>query len=143
MTPESVTGAPPATVTFLIVGAGGALGAIARWLAEGGGQPAPGDDVWRTMVINVVGCLAIGVLSGWLSMRTADSKRAIDHQLRAFVGVGFLGGFTTFSAYAGDAVLLIGEGSWALALGYITGTVACCLVAVIIGSRAIRSLVRA
>ena len=78
------------------MGLGGALGSLARWsLAEV--TPAP----WGTFVANLTGCLVIGVLAGWLFVRHPH--------LRLLLGVGFLGGCTTFSAHLLDAHELLDE----------------------------------
>lgn len=130
--------------TLSFVAAGGAVGAIARWGVQGGGEPTIGGDVWRTVAINVIGCFAIGVLVAWLTRRPTRFDNAAgvwSKRLRAFIGIGFLGGFTTFSAYAGDAVELMRQGSWAGALAYLAGTLVLCLVAVALGQAAVRRAV--
>jgi fluoride exporter len=114
------------------VAAGGALGALARYgmvLA----WPA-GALPWSTLVINVVGCLLIGALMVLVS-------RA-HYLVRPFVGVGILGGFTTFSAYAEQVRALLAAGDTALALGYLAGTLLAAVLAVQVGVSLTRWAIR-
>jgi CrcB protein len=110
------------------VALGGALGSAARY-AVGLAWPTPPDGFgWATFGINVVGCLAIGVLYG------VDRRPAV----RLFAGTGVLGGFTTFSAYAVQS-----DGLWRadhpwIAVAYVTGTVAAALSAAWLGATLVR-----
>ncbi len=100
------------------MGLGGALGSLARRaLAEV--SPAP----WGTFAANVSGCLAIGVLAGWLFVRHP--------RLRLLLGVGFLGGYTTFSAHLLDAHDLLGQPMELTA--YVGGTLVTCVLAAWVG----------
>ena len=100
------------------VAVGGALGALARW-GIGLAWPAPhGGFPVATLLINVVGCLLMSVLV----VHVAEVREA--HPLvRPFLGVGVLGGFTTFSTFAVDADQLLAEGRLGVALGYLAATV--------------------
>jgi CrcB protein len=100
------------------VSLGGALGALARW-GIGLAWPAPhGGFPTSTLVINVVGCLLMGVLV----VHVAEVREA--HPLvRPFLGVGVLGGFTTFSTFAVDTQGLLAGGHLGVALGYLAATV--------------------
>lgn len=100
------------------VSLGGALGALARW-GIGLAWPAPhGGFPASTLVINVVGCLLMGVLV----VHVAEVREA--HPLvRPFLGVGVLGGFTTFSTFAVDTQSLLTGGHLGVALGYLAATV--------------------
>ena len=100
------------------VAVGGALGALARW-GIGLAWPAPhGGFPVATLLVNVVGCLLMGVLV----VHVAEVREA--HPLvRPFLGVGVLGGFTTFSTFAVDADQLLAEGRLGVALGYLAATV--------------------
>ncbi len=120
--------APSDARALAVAAVGGALGALARYAvdltAEGLGFALP----WATLAINVVGCLLMGVLVSYV---LAHPSR---HQLwRPFLGAGVLGGFTTFSAFAGDAVLLAGEGAWVVSAAYVVATLAGGLVALWVG----------
>ncbi|MFN3592189.1 MAG: fluoride efflux transporter FluC [Thermaurantiacus sp.] len=95
---------------FLLVAAGGAIGSVARYgawrLAGAAAWP------WSTFVVNVSGGLLMGLLTGWLLARGGPEE------LRLFLGVGILGGFTTFSAYSLDLVAMVERGDWGGALLY-------------------------
>ena len=110
------------------VAAGGALGSAARYgLAQAWPTPPQGFP-WATFVTNVVGCLAIGLLLG------VHRSPAV----RAFVGTGLLGGFTTFSTYAVESDGLRRADQPLLAVGYAAGTVLTALCAAWLGATLIR-----
>jgi CrcB protein len=113
---------------FAVVAAGGVLGALARW-AVGLGLPTPaGAFPLATFAINVVGCLAIGiVIVGVTELRAAHPL------VRPFLATGFLGGFTTFSTYAVDVEHLLRDGHLAVALGYLVATPVAAVAAAWIG----------
>lgn len=100
-------------MNFLLVMAGGAIGSGARYgvgmlaLRKLGPQYP-----WGTLAVNLIGGFAMGLLAGWL-VRNGGSE-----QTRLLVGVGVLGGFTTFSAFSLDAVTMIERGQWGVAIGY-------------------------
>ena len=104
---------------YLIVAAGGAFGAMARYGTviavnrfTGLGFP------WGTVTVNLVGSLVLGLLIGGLAHGLHLSQEA-----RALVVVGFLGAFTTFSTFSLDTVILIERGEWSPALGYVLGSI--------------------
>lgn len=107
-----------------LVALGGATGSLARWAVA---EAVPGP--WATLVVNLSGCLLIGLLAGWLVVRHP--------RLRLLVGIGFLGGYTTFSTHLLDAHLL---GDPLRAAAYVGGTLAGCLLAAAVGLRAGRAL---
>src|SRR4051794_16896938 len=85
------------TAVLTVIAAGGAIGAVARYLV-GQAWPAPsGTFPWATLVINVVGCGLIGIL-----MVVVSEVLTRQRLIRPFLGTGVLGGFTTFSTYALD-----------------------------------------
>ena len=117
---------------------GGALGALGRW-ALGRGLPAgPGDWPLATLLVNLTGCLAIGVLVAVLPAGSGARP-----WLRPFLVTGVLGGWTTWSAFAVDAVQLAEAGAWAVAAGYVVGSVAGGLLAVAAGLVGTRRALRA
>lgn len=117
-------------VAIAAVALGGALGSVARWLVEVITAPSLGGLPWATFFVNVVGCLLMGVLVA----RVINSPHA--HPLmRPFLGTGVLGGFTTFSAYSVDAVVLTRDVSPLISLTYVVVTLLACLLAVWLGVR--------
>lgn len=109
---------------FLLVGAGGALGAMMRFgVSSIIGRLWPSQFPAATLVVNIVGSLAMGLLIGWLA-RTLPAWAA---EARLFVAVGVLGGFTTFSAFSLDAIALIERGIWGQAALYVLLSVVLCL----------------
>ncbi|WP_205712332.1 fluoride efflux transporter FluC [Euzebya rosea] len=127
--------------TALVVAAGGAVGALLRWQLAGvmnglvvGACPATASCVatqpafpWGTLLVNVVGAL----LLGWVAGRQVDPMR------RAFLGTGVLGAFTTFSAFAVEAVL-VGRRSPLEGIAYVGVTLGVGLAAARLGQRASR-----
>ena len=89
---------------------------------------APGAFPWGTFLINVSGSLLIGVLMAVLGLRPAHHRL-----VRPFLGVGVLGGFTTFSTYAVQSHELVRSGNPVLALAYLGGTLLATLLAVVAG----------
>ena len=105
---------------LLAVAAGGALGAVARYLAAsqvmqwlGAGFP------YGTLTVNVVGSFILGLLTETMALAWSPSP-----ELRALLVVGVLGAFTTFSTFSLDTLLLIERHQWALAALYILVSVA-------------------
>jgi len=132
---------------LVVIAAGGGLGALARY-GLGRAWPTPaGGFPWATFTVNVVGCLLIGVLMVLISevgvgpRQGVGNKRAwVAHPLaRPFLGVGVLGGFTTFSTYADEVRDLLRPGTAPLAFGYLAGTVLGALLAVLAGVRLTRA----
>lgn len=109
-----------------LVALGGALGAVLRhgvavWAPAAGGGGFP----WATFGINVAGALGLGVLHAYVPMHPRMPRR-----IRAVLGAGLLGGFTTFSAYAEEARALLAAGHDAIAMAYLLGTLTAAVVAV-------------
>lgn len=115
------------------IAAGGALGAEARYGIGVALPHTPSSFPWSTLLINAVGCFLIGVL-----MVLITEVLSAPRLLRPFLGVGVLGGFTTFSTYAVDAHRLLLAGRPDLALAYVAGTLAAAMAAVWTGTNATR-----
>lgn len=122
--PDALPLPPTSPGVLLAVSAGGVVGAEARY---GLSTALPGE--LATVLVNVSGCLLIGALMT-LGLR---------HRLaRPFLGTGVLGGYTTFSAYAVDAVSLAAAGRWVVAVAYVAGTLLGAVGAVVLGGRLVR-----
>ena len=125
---------------FLMVAAGGAAGAMARYaLGLAAGRLAPGM-AWPvgTFTANVLGGLLMGLLAGWLALKAGTG---VDHErLRLLLGVGLLGGFTTFSAFSLDFAVLWERGASLPALGYLIASVIGSILALFLGLWLARSL---
>ena len=120
--------------TLLFVALGGALGASCRYgvgvaAVHFGNGPFP----WGTFFVNVAGSFALGVLAAVLTFSWSPS-----HEMRAFIVVGVLGGFTTFSAFSFEVVLLIERDRLELAAIYLLGTVTISVVGLFAGLRLTR-----
>ena len=115
-------------MTLLVVAVGGALGAVSRYLATGWVQNFTGEFFpWGTLLVNVGGSIALGFALIWLQSTVSSAE------LRQFVAIGFLGSFTTFSTFSYEAVAMLRDREWWQAGGYIAGSVALSLLAVVVG----------
>jgi len=124
-------------MNLILIGAGGALGAISRHLAGRAALRLFGPDMpWGTFSVNVLGGLAMGLLVGWL----AATERADETSIRLFAAVGFLGGFTTFSAYSLEIALMIERKAMLSAFAYAAGSVVLALAAVFAGLMIMRKV---
>ena len=103
---------------ILVVGSGSFLGGAARYLISLAMKSASKGFPWATFVVNVAGCLLIGFLWGWLS-RTSQ----MESNLALFLTVGLCGGFTTFSTFSKEALMLLQNGNiWGF-VGYVLASV--------------------
>jgi CrcB protein len=104
---------------MIAIGLGGALGAIARFLLGSAVQRMiPGSFPYGTFVVNVVGCLAFGVIVG-----LAESRLTVGSMARSFLLIGVLGGFTTFSSFTFENFELIRTGQTWPAMANVAGQV--------------------
>lgn len=127
---------PRAGAVLATIAIGGIVGAEARY-GLGLAWPHPAAGVpWSTLVINTSGCLLIGILMVLITERFTPHPL-----LRPLLGVGVLGGYTTFSTFAVDVVTLAVHGQPLLALGYLLVTPVAALVAVWIGASLTRRFV--
>ncbi|MEV4701872.1 fluoride efflux transporter CrcB [Actinoplanes sp. NPDC049316] len=127
-TPRAVLGA---------VALGGALGALARYGLATAWPHLPGGFPWATFATNVSGCLLIGIL-----MVLITEVWSAHRLVRPFLGVGVLGGYTTFSTYTGEVQQLVAAGAARTGLVYLAGTVLAALAAVYAGVSAARLVTR-
>jgi len=118
-----------------MIAAGGMIGAAARH-AVALALPTRDGFPWGTLLVNVSGCLLIGVLMVVILEATAPHPLA-----RPFLGVGVLGGYTTFSTYAVEVHALLLDHRVGTAVAYLLGTVLAALVAVQLGVVSARALV--
>ncbi|BCJ91178.1 putative fluoride ion transporter CrcB [Terrihabitans soli] len=115
---------------LVLVFIGGGLGAAARHLFNLAAARLFGIGFpWGTFGVNVIGGLAMGLLTAWLASRTQGTSE----HLRLFLATGILGGFTTFSAYSLDAVVLWERGAHTAALFYVVASVVLAIGGVAVG----------
>src|ERR1700687_3580681 len=121
---------------LLAVALGGALGSLLRYFVAGSVQSAawPGFP-WGIFVVNVSGGLAMGIIT-----ELAALKLNMTPEVRAFLTVGVLGGYTTFSTFSLDSVLLIERGSYVSAAIYIAGSALFSILALFAGLWLVRSI---
>jgi fluoride exporter len=116
-----------------VISAGGVLGALARYGLAVAWPRRLDHFPWATFTTNASGCLLIGAL-----MVLITEVWVAHRLLRPFLGVGVLGGYTTFSTYTVDVQQLLSAGKVASALLYLSGTLVAALVAVYVGITATR-----
>jgi CrcB protein len=116
---------------FAIIAAGGAIGALARYGMGGLVQQALKTASFPagTLAVNLTGCLLIGFGGGLI-----ESRQFFSPEMRAFIFIGFLGSFTTFSTFGLESFNLVRDGQWLLATVNICLSVSVGLAAVLVGS---------
>ena len=116
---------------------GGAAGTAARyWLGGWIPQVLGSSFPWGTLLINGLGSCLIGGV-----MQVGMSTELLSPTLRVALAVGVLGGFTTYSTFSFETLRLLQEGSWGLALLYVSATVLGCLLACALGFSVAKALV--
>jgi fluoride exporter len=130
--PEEASIRDGGRVPYLWVAVGGALGSMARYWFTGVAARLFGETFpWGTLLINIFGSFVIGF---FVALTSPEGGRyLVDPNIRTFVTVGICGGFTTFSAFSLQTMVLMQEGEWLHAGGYIVGSVVLCLVFVWLG----------
>jgi CrcB protein len=121
----------------LNVALGGAIGAVARYQLGRGMTHWLGPQVvttfpWATLAANIIGSLAMGMLAGWMA-RHGGETNINSEQMRLLLGVGLLGGFTTFSAFSLEMMMLVERGQAASAVTYSAVSVLAGLAALYLG----------
>ncbi|NIJ19842.1 CrcB protein [Sphingomonas naasensis] len=121
---------------LLLVMLGGAFGAGGRHLVGRATLALLGPNFpWGTLAVNLIGGLLMGLLAGGL-LRFGEQGEP----WRLLLGVGVLGGFTTFSAFSLDVMLMLERGDWAIALGYVLASVVGAVVALALGLNVARAV---
>ena len=120
----------PSFLSIIYVALGGALGSASRYLLGTWTQSISKsiDFPYGTLTVNLIGCFVIGFLS-----QLAESRSAFTSESRAFVFVGILGGFTTFSSFGNDTINLLRDGETFNALANIGANVIVGLLLVWLG----------
>jgi CrcB protein len=110
----------PSLASIIYVAIGGALGSVSRYLLGTWTQSISKsiDFPYGTLTINLIGCFVIGFLS-----QLAEARGAFTAESRAFIFIGILGGFTTFSSFGNDTVNLLHDGETLNALANIGANV--------------------
>jgi CrcB protein len=116
-------------LVYFLVALGGALGSIGRygmglWFTDLTGLAVP----WNTILINILGCLAIGFLA-----TVTGPGGHFPTDSRAFLLAGLCGGFTTFSTFSLQTLQLADNGRWLLAASNVVLSIVLCLIAVTLG----------
>jgi CrcB protein len=111
----------------VLVGAGGFLGSILRYAVSGAVHRAMPTTTfpYGTFVVNTVGCLAIGFLAGM-----AETRQLIGPEMRLFLFIGLLGGFTTFSTFGYESFALLRDGEHLRVAAYVGGHILVAFAAV-------------
>lgn len=123
-------------VVLVFLGAG--LGGVLRHLVNVACAQACGTAFpWATLTVNVAGSFVMGVLAGWLAFRAGEGW---SQGARLFLATGVLGGFTTFSAFSLDAVLLWERGASAAAAGYVVASTVLSIAALFAGLALVRGM---
>ncbi|MGJ0119002.1 fluoride efflux transporter FluC [Williamsia sp. MIQD14] len=121
---------------MLAVFVGGLVGTAVRYAAERVDPAAASGWPWATFIVNLVGATILGALVGWLAVSGPDV--GVRQRVRLFVGVGFCGSLTTYSAFALESDRLLAGTHRALGLSYVVATVVAgvgCAAAGFIGAR--------
>ena len=119
----------------MLAALGGAVGALAHWAAATALTSSPGGWPWATLLVNLTGCLLLGLLIAVVAVRLPEARWP-----RPFLAVGVLGGFTTFSAFAVEVVEQVDAGAALLAAAYVLASVVGGIGAVALGARAGQAL---
>ena len=116
---------------YIWIAVGSALGGMARYWCTGAAARLFGETFpWGTLLINILGSFVIGF---FVSLTGPEGRYVVDQNIRLFVTVGLCGGYTTFSAFSLQSMVLMQEGEWLQAGGYIVASVVVCLLAVWLG----------
>lgn len=119
------------------IAVGSALGGVSRYLVGGVVQRAAGAGFpLGTLVINITGSFLLGVF-----LRYAVDTPTLTPEWRAFLTVGFCGGYTTFSTFSYETVALLEDGQWGRAAAYVGLSLILALIGVLLGFATARGVV--
>jgi CrcB protein len=118
-------------VQYILIAIGSALGGVGRfWLSGLVAERFGGTFPWGTIIVNISGCLAIGLFA---TLTAPDGRIFVPGEWRQFFMIGLCGGYTTFSSFALQTLTLAQGGEFLAAAGNILASVAMCLLAVWVG----------
>ena len=121
----------------LVVFVGAGIGGVGRYALGGWIQAAAGAGFpWGTLIINVTGSLLLTAVYALLESSAAAPE------WRAFLGIGVIGGYTTFSTFSYETVQLLHDGEWQRALLYVLGSVVLSIAGALVGFRIVADLLR-
>lgn len=125
-------------MTLAYIALGGSIGSVLRYLMVTQATGWFGNNFpYGTVIVNILGSLCMGIVCGYLAAKNIPA----DHNIRTFVAIGILGGFTTFSAFSMDTVLLMTRGELGSAFLYVTASVVLSIGAFFIGTMLTRCVV--
>jgi CrcB protein len=123
--------------TYGLIFVGGGIGSMLRHGCNRAGLALIGPNFPAgTLFVNVVGCILIGVFAGWFAFRGETTTQ----DLRLFLTTGICGGFTTFSAFSLDAVMLWQRGAYLASAGYVGASFVVSILGLLAGLWAMRVL---
>ena len=117
------------------VAVGGGLGSLARYYIAGLVQPAGSLFNWGIFFVNISGGFVMGLI-----VEGSALKFNLSPELRSFLTVGILGGYTTFSTFSLDGALLLQRGEYVQAAGYVIGSVVLSILALFAGLWLVRTI---
>ena len=123
-------------VNYLLVGGGGLVGSMLRYRLSGlVAGSTKGEFPIGTLVVNVIGCFVIGFF-----LTLGYERFAWRPELRLFVAVGILGGFTTFSTFSFETITLLRDGAYLSGIANATASLLGCLAATVVGIAVARKI---
>lgn len=124
-------------VQYLVIGLGGALGSMVRfglgsWIDSGATSAKAGPIFpWGTIIVNITGCFIIGFI---FTISSTEGRILLNPNMRNFILIGILGGYTTFSSFSLQTLLLAQDGQWGSAVANVAISVVLCLCGVWFGA---------
>ncbi len=119
---------------LLLIGTGGFIGSVCRYLLSQLIQlKAPGGFPWGTLVVNILGCFLIGLVFA------VANRGSLPNEWKLFLVTGLLGGFTTFSAFSNETVLMLRDGQYLPAASYVLASILVGIAATFLGYACLRA----